>query len=64
MFDLFWYCNIIWKWVEVDKNCSLFIDNIIDNIKMTFFVLNQVARSPGQVKLDSGKWKLWKNLFE
>jgi hypothetical protein len=56
MFDLFWYCNIIWKWVEVDKNCSLFIDNIIDNIKMTFFVLNQVGQSLGQVKLDSSKW--------
>jgi hypothetical protein len=23
-----------------------------------------LARSPEQVKLDSGKWKLWKNLFE
>jgi hypothetical protein len=25
---------------------------------------NSLARSPGQVKLDSDKWKLWKNLFE
>jgi len=25
---------------------------------------NTLARRPGQVKLDSNKWKLWKNLFE
>ena len=25
---------------------------------------NPLARSPGKVKLDSDKWKLWKNLFE
>jgi hypothetical protein len=25
---------------------------------------NTLARSPVQVKLDSDKWKLWKNLFE
>jgi hypothetical protein len=25
---------------------------------------NPLARSPGQVKLDPDKWKLWKNLFE
>ena len=25
---------------------------------------NPNARSPGQVKLDSDKWKLWQNLFE
>ena len=25
---------------------------------------NPLARSPGQVKLDSDKWKLWENLFE
>ena len=26
--------------------------------------VNQLARSPEQVKLDSDKWTLWKNLFE
>ena len=25
---------------------------------------NPLAQSPEQVKLDSDKWKLWKNLFE
>ena len=25
---------------------------------------NPLARSPGQVKLDSNKWKLWKNVFK
>ena len=25
---------------------------------------NPLAQSPGQVKLNSDKWKLWKNLFE
>jgi hypothetical protein len=25
---------------------------------------NPIAQSPGQVKQDSDKWKLWKNLFE
>ena len=28
------------------------------------FRTNSLARSPGQEKLDSDKWKLWKNLFE
>jgi len=31
----------------------------VDNIHA-----NPLARSTGQVKLDSDKWKLWKNLFE
>jgi len=26
--------------------------------------VNPIAPSPGQVKLDLDKWKLWKNLFE
>jgi len=25
---------------------------------------NPLAQSQGQVKLDSDKWKLWKNLFQ
>ena len=26
--------------------------------------VNPIARIPGQIKLDSDKWKIWQNLFE
>jgi len=32
-------------------------------IIITVFALTHLPRSLGQVKLDSYKWKLWKNLF-
>jgi len=36
--------------------CCFFID--FDRLRA-----NPLAGSPGQVKLESDKWKLWKNLF-
>ena len=36
----------------------------LPNVIGSSLCVNLLARSPGQVKLDSDKWKLWKNLFE
>ena len=36
----------------------------LPNVIGSSLYVNLLARSPGQLKLDSDKWKLWKNLFE
>jgi len=45
----------------------LWIDyNLASNLRSTTLNLraNPLTQSLGQVKLDSDKWKLWKNFFE
>ena len=46
-----WKCseNFNWKWIFV---------------AWSSLRANPLARSPGQAKLESAKWKLWTNLFE
>ena len=53
----------IW-WVLIT---SIAINPFCDFARNPFPELKSVfalAQCPGQVKLDSDKWKLWKNLFE
>ena len=49
---------------RIGRNCRNWLNG--DDSRQNIFSLhaNPLARSPGQVKLDSDKWQLWKNLLE
>ena len=51
---------LLQHWVHFVNFYNIIILSITDLSLCT----NPLARSPGQVKLDSDMWKLWKNLFE
>ena len=66
--NFFWFVHVFFfllslllqHWVHFVNFYNIIILSITDLSLCT----NPLARSPGQVKLDSDMWKLWKNLFE
>ena len=62
------------EYTEIKEQYVIISDHHISLISHQFFChqiivyytlhANPLAQSPGQVKQDSDKWKLWKNLFE